>query len=418
MTNWSVFKFGGNSLKDSKSLNKALDIVSDCGKSPLLIVVSAMSKTTNSLEEYLQAKVIGDSVLANRILEKIKSFHFHLADSLNLTDETLKLGLSGEWDRIEKASSDLPFDRHYDEVISAGEIVSSIILHAAIQTRYPTASWLDARMVVRTNSNHRRADINLIDTEKNIHEKLISQSGVWITQGFIASSSDNGQCTTLGREGSDYSAAIFASVLGANELTIWKDVPGLMSGDPKVFNDVKLLEEVPYEEAMELAFYGASVIHPKTIQPLYQRNITLYIRSFLDRNLKETRVSNYKSLKPMVPCLIRKLDQVMLSIRTNDLSLMTEGQFSDVHNTFSNIGLVVNLVQRVAARIVFIVSNHHIVLPLALEQLSDYNVKVEKDLVLYTVKYSDENSRKWLAQKGIFKMEQRTESVYQILLKE
>ena len=120
----------------------------------------------------------------------------------------------------------------------------------------------------------------------------------------------------------------------------------------------------------------------------------------------------------MVPCLIRKLDQVMLSIRTNDLSLMTEGQFSDVHNTFSNIGLVVNLVQRVASRIVFIVSNHHIVLPLALEQLSDYNVKVEKDLVLYTVKYSDENSRKWLAQKGIFKMEQRTESVYQILLKE
>ena len=282
MTNWSVFKFGGNSLKDQKSLERAIDLVSEFGNGRLLIVVSAMGKSTNALESYLEARINKDLNLENQIWQELKDFHIEISKSLNLFDEVLRLGIEGELNRIRKLSIDSPYERLYDSIVSAGEILSSIILHAAIQTKFPNASWLDSRMVVKTNSSHKRAEINLEYTERSIHDKLINQQGVWISQGFIGASEQTKETTTLGREGSDYSAAIFAYSLKAKELTIWKDVPGLMSGDPKFFRNVQLLHEVPYDEAMQMAFFGASVIHPKTIQPLKSRNIVLHVRSFFD----------------------------------------------------------------------------------------------------------------------------------------
>ncbi len=416
MTNWSVFKFGGNSLKDVNSLKKAIELVSNFGKDPLLIVVSAMAKTTNSLEAYLEAKITGDKILAKSILDKVMDFHFQLSESMGLLDQTLKLGLEGEWNRIQVVPSDLTYDQQYDAIVSAGEMVSSIILHAAIQTKHPQSSWLDSRQIISTNSNHRRAEIDLLTTEHNIQNDLKNQQGIWITQGFIGSSMETQEYTTLGREGSDYSAAIFAYALNAGELTIWKDVPGVMSGDPKVFENVKLLEEVPYEEAIELAFFGASVIHPKTIQPLQSRDIVLHVRSFLKNESKATKIANFKDLKPIVPCLIKKANQVMLSIRTKDLSFLSEGQLSRIYNIFSDIGLVVNLTQHSAVSAIFSVSNDHIVLPLVLLKLQEYEVKIENNLALYTVRYSDEISRKWLDLKGIPKMEQRSLNLDQVLL--
>jgi len=418
MTNWSVFKFGGNSLKDIDSLKKAIELVSDFGKDPLLIVVSAMAKTTNSLEAYLEAKINGDEILAKSILDEVINFHFQLSESMGLLDQTLKLGLEGEWNRIQGVPSDFAYDKRYDAIVSAGEIVSSMILHAAIQTKHPQSSWLDSRRVISTNNNHRRAEIDLLTTEHNIQNDLKNEQGIWITQGFIGFSMENQDYTTLGREGSDYSAAIFAYALNAEELTIWKDVPGLMSGDPKVFENVRLLEEVPYEEAIELAFFGASVIHPKTVQPLKSRNIILHVRSFLNNESKATKIGNFKKLKPVVPCLIKKSNQVMLSIRTKDLSFLSEGQLSEIYNIFSDIGLIVNLAQHGAASATFSVSNDHIILPLVLLKLQEYKVEIENNLVLYTVRYSDEVSRNWLYMKGKPKMEQRSLNIDRVLLSE
>ena len=217
MTNWSVFKFGGNSLKDQESLERAIDLVSEFGNGRLLIVVSAMGKSTNALESYLEARINKDLNLENQIWQELKDFHIEISKSLNLFDEVLRLGIEGELNRIRKLSIDLPYERLYDSVVSAGEILSSIILHAAIQTKFPNASWLDSRMVIKTNSSHKRAEINLEYTERSIHDKLINQQGVWISQGFIGASEQTKETTTLGREGSDYSACLLYTSDAADE---------------------------------------------------------------------------------------------------------------------------------------------------------------------------------------------------------
>jgi aspartate kinase len=348
----------------------------------------------------------------------LKDFHIEISKSLNLFDEVLRLGIEGELNRIRKLSIDSPYERLYDSIVSAGEILSSIILHAAIQTKFPNASWLDSRMVIKTNSSHKRAEINLEYTERSIHDKLINQQGVWISQGFIGASEQTKETTTLGREGSDYSAAIFAYSLKAKELTIWKDVPGLMSGDPKFFRNVQLLHEVPYDEAMEMAFFGASVIHPKTIQPLKSRNIVLHVRSFFDNQSRATQISNFNFLKPKIPCFLRKSNQTMIEVKSKDLSFVSDGQLSDIYNIFSNIGLTVNLAQHSATKGTFCISSEPRLIAIAVSKLNSYDVFLENDLVLYTIRNPNEESKNWLTRKGQPKMEQSSATMDQALLLE
>ena len=418
MTNWSVFKFGGNSLKDQESLERAIDLVSEFGNGRLLIVVSAMGKSTNALESYLEARINKDLILENRIWQELKDFHIEISKSLNLFDEMLRLGIEGELNRIRKQSIDSPYERLYDSIVSAGEILSSIILHAAIQTKFPNASWLDSRMVIKTNSSHKRADINLEYTERCIQDKLKNQKGVWISQGFIGASEQTKETTTLGREGSDYSAAIFAYSLKAKELTIWKDVPGLMSGDPKFFRNVQLLHEVPYDEAMEMAFFGASVIHPKTIQPLKRRDIVLNVGSFFDNKSKATKISNFNFLKPKIPCFLRKSNQTMIEVKSKDLSFLSAVQFSDIYNIFSNIGLTVNLAQHSATKGIFCISSEPRLIATAASKLNSYDIFLENDLVLYTIRNPDAESKNWLKRKGQPMMEQSSTRMDQALLLE
>ena len=416
MTNWSVFKFGGNSLKDKESLEKAIDLVSEFGNGRLLIVVSAMGKSTNVLESYLEARINKDWISENRIWQELKDFHIDISKSINLFDEVLRSGIEGELNRIRKLSIDLPFERLYDSIVSAGEILSSLILHAAIQTKFPNAAWLDSRMVIKTNTSHKRAEVNLKHTERSIQEKLINQEGVWISQGFMGASEQTRETTTLGREGSDYSAAIFAYSLKAKELTIWKDVPGLMSGDPKFFKNVQLLHEVPYDEAIEMAFFGASVIHPKTIQPLKSRNIVLHIRSFFDNELKATQISGFNFLKPKVPCFLRRSNQTMLVVKSKDLNFLSDGQLNDIYNMFLDIGLTVNLAQHSSTKSTFCISSEPRLLSQAILKLNSFDVFLENDLVLYTIKNPDEESKKWLSRKGQPKMERSSSVMDQALL--
>ncbi len=417
MSTWSVFKFGGASVKDAAALRNAIRVVRDFGHSPLVVVVSAMGKTTNALEAYLQQREQGFEAEAAKNLEALIAYHAGIAQEVGIWDQVLEAKVNTEWQRIAALATDAPYGQRYDATVSAGEVVSSLILQAALQSGGVSAGWIDARKVVKTNADHRRATVDWDETEGAITGAL-TQEGVYVTQGFIASG-PKGQTTTLGREGSDYSAAIFAYSLHAGELTIWKDVPGVLSGDPKVFQNVELLREIPYTEAIELAFYGASVIHPKTIQPLQGRGIVLHVRSFLDPSLPATRIAEVPALDPLVPCWIQKSNQVVFTVGTRDLSFLSEGHLAEVYRTFSDAGLLVNLAQHAAVSSRFCVTADRIAVPKALQTLElRYRVTVEEGLCLYTVRRPHEAARQWLQERGALRFEQRSGLVDQVVLKE
>ncbi len=416
MSDWSVFKFGGASLKDISALQNAVRVVRDYGQTPLVVVVSAMGKTTNALEEYLQQRERDNQQGAEAVLADVRAFHTELAQGLGLWSHALEEQVSAEWQRIASIDPSIPYGQRYDAIVSAGEVVSSYILQAALRFRGIEAHWVDARRMIRTNADHRRALVDWDATEISVHT-FLNSPGIYVTQGFIASGPAQ-QITTLGREGSDYSAAILAYALHASELTIWKDVPGVLSGDPKFFSDVVLLENIPYATAIELAFYGASVIHPKTIQPLQGRGIVLHVRSFLNPDLPATRIGAVPQLVPEVPCWIRKANQVVITVGTRDLSFLSEGHLAQVYRIFSDMGLLVNLAQHAAVSSRFCVTADRVTVPRAVEALqTDYRVEVLEDLTLFTVHRYDEAARNWLAQQGDILLDQRSGVVEQVVMR-
>lgn len=418
MKAWSVYKFGGASVKDAEALQNAVKLVRDWSKSPLVMVVSAMGKTTNALENYLQYCTFNQKAEAASELDRIKNFHEEIAKAIGVWQPALVNALDQAWKAVEGVDPNQSYGIRYDATISVGEIVSSLILQAALQKGGIEAGWLDARKLVKTNADHRRAVVDWEATEAAIQQALSAPTGIYVTQGFIASGPE-GQVTTLGREGSDYTAAIFAYALSAVELTIWKDVQGVLSGDPKVFDQVELLREIPYTEAIELAFYGASVIHPKTIQPLQGRGIVLHVRSFLHPALPATRISGVEKLEPEIPCWIVKQNQAVFTVGTHDLSFLSEGHLAEVYKVFSDAGLLVNLAQHAAVSSRFCVTADRVALPKAQAALSaQYRVSVEEGLSLYTVRRPHEATRTWLAARGDLRFEQRSGSLEQVVLKE
>ena len=415
MSTWSVFKFGGASVKDADALRNAIRVVREHGRSPLVVVVSAMGKTTNALEAYLQQRELGDVSAAEAILSEVKDFHATIAQSLGLWEGDLPGLISSEWTRMASIDPQAPYGRRYDAIVSAGEVVSSYILNAALCAGGVASHLADARTMIKTNADHRRAVVDWDATEQGIREAM-KEPGIYVSQGFIASGPE-GEITTLGREGSDYSAAIFAYALHASELTIWKDVPGVLSGDPKFFSDVVLLEEIPYATAIELAFYGASVIHPKTIQPLQGRGIVLHVRSFLDPALPATRIGAVPQLTPEVPCWIRKANQVVITVGTRDLSFLSEGHLADVYRIFSDLGLLVNLAQHAAVSSRFCVTADRVTVPRAVEALrGNYRVEVLEDLTLFTIHRPHDAARSWLANQGTILLDQRSGVVDQVVM--
>ena len=416
MSAWSVFKFGGASVKDIPALRNAVQVVRRHGRSPLIVVVSAMGKTTNALEAYLQQRELGDLSAAEAILSELQSFHIDMAQGLGLWDGALPAQISAEWARVASIDPSMPYGRRYDAIVSAGEVVSSLILHAALCAGGLDAHWADARQMIKTNADHRRAVVDWEATEKGV-QTILTHPGIYVTQGFIASGPEN-RITTLGREGSDYSAAIFAYALHASELTIWKDVPGVLSGDPKFFSDVLLLEQIPYSTAIELAFYGASVIHPKTIQPLQGRGIVLHVRSFLHPDAPATRIGAFDALIPEVPCWIRKANQIMITVGTHDLSFLSEGHLAEVYRIFSDLGLLVNLAQHAAVSSRFCVTADRVTVPKAVSELkANYRVQLMEDLTLFTVHRPDEGARTWLSNQGQILLDQRSGVVDQVVIR-
>ena len=415
-----IFKFGGASVKDAEGVRRVSSIISHFSEEDILIVVSAMGKTTNALEALVKSYLDNKPEACLKQFNALEAQHLQIIDelfgpsSLPLKDEVLEL--FRQLDTILKTPAKHGFNQVYDQIVSFGEILSTKIVSAYLNSQGFGNLWLDARRLIRTDQNFRAARIDWNYTRRLVNES-VSAGQSYVTQGFIGSD-DNYNPTTLGREGSDYTGSVLAYVLQAKELTIWKDVPGVLNGDPKVFANTELLKQISFREAIELAFYGASVIHPKTIQPLQERGIPLRVRSFNDVEQEGTVISEGVSLNPFLPCFIRKDSQQLITLSTRDLAFIAEDHLSMIYKLFHRFGLRVNLSQHSATSSSFCVNDDPIASPPLLEELKqNFDVTVVGDLELYTVRHYNDSALTEIQSRGRKLLEQVSADTYQIVIR-
>ena len=344
-----VFKFGGASVKDAEGIKNVYDVLQKVGYEDVLLVVSAMGKTTNALEVVIKDYFDKSSSLQSSVQE-VKKYHNQILldlfeDDSNPVFSAVKAQFS-DLDYFLAHNKSPNYNFVYDQVVSYGELISTTILAHFMNHMGINTQWIDVRNFIKTDSNYRDATVDWDLTQKNI-SKNVKRKILNITQGFLGSD-ENNFTTTLGREGSDYTAAIFAYCLNADSVTIWKDVPGVMNADPRYFENASLLNQISYREAIELAFYGATVIHPKTLQPLQKKEIPLYVKSFINPLLKGTSVSKGVTLEPHLPCFIVKRNQLLISLSSIDFSFIMEENISEIFSLFHEFKLKVNLIQNTA----------------------------------------------------------------------
>jgi len=343
-----IFKFGGASIKDAESVKNVANIIRTEVAKDTLVVISAMGKMTNAFEDVVEAYYNKTENLPKK-LNFIEDFHKNIMNSLFDKEDTVYKDVAilfGELGWFLARNTSQRSNYVYDQIICFGELLSTRIVSAYLSKIGIDNCWFDVRNYIKTDSNYRDAKVDWQLTEEIISKK-VDTSKLNITQGFIAAN-DTENSTTLGREGSDYTAAIFAYCLHAESVTIWKDVDGVLNADPRVFAETTLLKQISYEEAIEMAFYGASVIHPKTLQPLERKEIPLLVRSFLNPKQTGTKVSKGSSLRPYIPCFIVKKDQILLSISALDFSFMVENNISYIFQKLHDYQLKVNLIQNSA----------------------------------------------------------------------
>lgn len=414
-----IFKFGGASVKDAAGVKNLATVLNTVGHKDTLVVVSAMGKTTNALEEIIASYFKNKKQTPAEILP-LKQFHLEIVNDLfqehKSEVENAVNQLFEELLRFLKVNKSPDYSFVYDQVVSFGELLSTTIIHHFLKFSGLNNLWLDARNCIKTDDYYRSANLNWELTQKKIVSQVGKQSLV-ITQGFIGSNSNN-FTTTLGREGSDYSAAIFAYALNAKSVTIWKDVPGVLNGDPRVFQNTKLLNQISYREAIELAFYGASVIHPKTLQPLQRKEIPLNVKSFENPKDVGTVVSKGKTLDPHVPCYIVKKNQVLLQLSSIDFSFIVEENISYIFGLLHEYQMPVELIQNSAISFSVCVNNKYKRLDeLVLVLRSRFNVEVTSAVDLYTIRHFHEGASQFIKDMGKpILLEQRTEETAQFIL--
>lgn len=413
-----VFKFGGASVKNAEAVENVGRIITRfAANEKLVVVVSAMGKMTNALENVLHEYRDGNSDLP--ALQIVKDFHAEILDGLfpnigvKAREEVNAIFISLE-NELSKPQGDYAFD--YDRIVPHAEMISTRIIHHWLKEYGGHHSlWHDTRKLVITNDHHRRATVNWEETKKRITAEIESV-GVHMVQGFIGSDG-HGNTTTLGREGSDYTASVFAHCLDADDVTIWKDVPGVLNGDPRVFDNTIQLENISYREAIELAYYGASVIHPKTIQPVQRKGIPLYVRSFVDLDLEPTVIEKGLSLSPKVPCYIRKTKQALITVSSPDLAFIMENHLSKIYEIFHRHGVTVNMMQNSAISTSFCVNQDLQILPKAIKELSIvFEVRFNKDLMLFTVRHHSPSVIRALKEGKEVLLEQVTRETYQMAI--
>ena len=413
-----VFKFGGASVKDAEGVRNLKKVLLQQGAENTLIVVSAMGKMTNALEEVVVAYFDDKEALGGH-LTNIQAFHFDIIDSLFDSEagpvKNQILELIGELKAFLGSNKSPSRSFVYDQVVSFGELLSTTIIASFLNSDGISAQWLDARTAIKTNDYYRGADLDWEQTKEGI-QKQVKGASIFITQGFIGSDANN-FTTTLGREGSDYTAAIYAYALSAESVTIWKDVPGVLNADPRIFDNTQLLHQISYREAIELAFYGASVIHPKTLQPLQRKEIPLYVKSFLNPENAGTAVSKGQTLVPKVPCFILKKELVLLRLSSLDFSFIVEDNISKVFGLLHQFQMRVELIQNSAISFSVCIHDKYNRLEELLKELeSTFKVTAHKEVRLYTIRHFDQNAIERIKNNGKkILLEQRTQETVQFV---
>jgi len=418
-----VFKFGGASVNSIERITNVKTILEAHANEPLLVVVSAMGKTTNALEKVVEAFFAGNSAEALTLFSTIKESHLNTLKYLvTLNWKSAEAQLANFFTEVEWLLHDKPvreFDYYYDQVVCVGELLSTAIVSAYLNESGVTNQWIDVRDVFRTDDNFRDAGIDWNHTQQQVSgtvSPLFASQSIVITQGFIGATDEN-ESTTLGREGSDYTAAVFANMLDAENLTIWKDVEGVMNADPKQFPEAERIAELNYDEVIEMAYYGAQVIHPKTIKPLQNKGIPLCVKCFLDPALPGTIIHD-KALKHLPPIIVIKQNQVLMQLHSRDFSFVGEKPVGTLYHLFEDIRIRPNLIQSGAVSLQVCLDDRPEKLEkLALAASEIFDVQVEKDLTLLSIRhYREEVLQKLTAGKSIVLRQQSPETV-QLLLR-
>jgi aspartate kinase len=420
-----VFKFGGASVSTAERIEGLVSILNGFRGEKILIIISAMGKTTNALEQVVQAFYEGNRTLALELFAEVKRLHIDISQTLQqragkAPDELTAQRLADFFTEVEWLLHDKPvrdFDYYYDQVVCIGELLSTAIISGYLNECGTNNAWLDVRDLLRTDDNFRDAKIDWTYTAAKVQEQILplfAEQDLIITQGFIGATDEN-ESTTLGREGSDYTAAVFANLLDAESQTIWKDVPGVMNADPKQYSGAQWIRELNYQEVIEMAYYGAQVIHPKTIKPLQNKNIPLYVRSFLHPGNEGTCI-HHRTIYDLPPIIVYKHQQVLMELKSKDFSFVGEGLTEEIYKIFAAIKFRPNLTQNGAISLLCVVDDHpEKVEALALQASALFDVTVIKDLVLLTVRHYREDLVNELTANRRILLRQQTPDTMQIV---
>jgi aspartate kinase len=417
-----VFKFGGASVNSVERIKNVGEILKQYRGEKLLVVISAMGKTTNALEKVIDAFFNGKKEDALQLFEQVKQQHLTTAKYLLVThylacEEQLKgFFTEAEWLLHDKPVRE--YDYYYDQLVCIGELLSTALVSHFLNEIGIDNKWIDVRDIIRTDDNFRDAGIDWEFTNSKVLSSIIpefNQTPIMLTQGFIGASDEN-ESTTLGREGSDYTAAVFASMLDADSLTIWKDVESVMNADPKQFPEALPIHELNYSEVIEMAYYGAQVIHPKTIKPLQNKCIPLYVKCFLEPSLPGTVIHD-QALKHLPPIIVLKEKQVMLEMRSKDFSFVGEHHVSHLYHLFENLKVKPNLTQNGAISFLCVMDDRaERIEKLALEASEIFDVQMIKGLSLLTIRHYNKELFEKMTEGKTILLRQQTPDTIQVLV--
>ncbi len=416
-----VFKFGGASVKDSEAVRNVVSIIKNQVKEPTVVVISAMGKMTNKLEELVKAYFYNEGDV-QAVFEEIKSYHLKIAKALFSDGAVIFSELNNVFVEIQWILEEQPsytYEHHYDQIVSQGEILSTKIISASLHNSGVPNKWMDARGLIQTDNTYREGKVDYELSQTMVQKELLPEFNTHqlvITQGFIGGTSEN-FTTTLGREGSDYTAALLAYFTNARQVVIWKDVAGVLNADPKYFKNTKKIDELSYHDAIELTYYGASVIHPKTIKPLQNKNIPLLVKSFLDPSAPGTKIHEADK-RLQIPGYIFKTNQILLSIQSKDFSFIAEDNLSEIFNLFSKHKVRVNMMQNSAISF-SVCADHdpHKIQALLSDLQVHFSVLYNSDVQLMTVRNYNQDVLNQLTQNKVILIEQRSRHTCQLVMK-
>jgi aspartate kinase len=418
-----VFKFGGASVKDAVSVKNVASILKKYASGPTTVVISAMGKTTNKLEDLVKAYFYKDGDV-QAVLEDLKTFHLSITKELfggntnPVNNELENIFVEMLWVLEEEPA--FTYNHHYDQLVSQGEVMATKIVSAYLNHTGISNKWMDARGIIQTDNTYREGKVDYVLSENLVRSQLLPEfrnTNIVITQGFIGGTSEN-YTTTLGREGSDYTAALLAYFTDAEKVVIWKDVPGVLNADPKYFKNTKQISELTYHDAIELTYYGASVIHPKTIKPLQNKNIPLYVKSFLDPEKAGTVIKD-SDKRIEVPSYIFKTEQILISIQPKDFSFIAEENLSTIFSMLSKHNVHANMIQNSAISFSVCTDNDpYKIEPLIAELQQQFKVLYNNDVHLMTIRNYDNDIISKLSENKTILIEQRSRNTHQMVMKD